>query len=37
MKQQEEYTREERIAIILGCGIVMHILEWILIIVLLAS
>lgn len=37
MKQQEEYTKEERMAIFLGCGMVMHILEWVMIIILLAS
>ena len=36
MKEQE-YTKEETIAILLGSGIVMHILEWVMIIVLLAS
>ena len=35
--KERGYTKDESIAIFLGCGFVMHILEWILIIVLLAS
>ena len=35
--KQDEYTKEEKIAILLGCGMMMHILEWILIIILLVS
>jgi len=35
--KQEEYTKEEKMAILLGCGMMMHILEWILIIILLVS
>lgn len=35
--KEPEYNKEETIAIFLGCGALMHILEWILIIVLLAS
>ena len=35
--KQDEYTKEEKMAILLGCGMMMHILEWILIIILLVS
>ena len=35
--KQEEYTKDEKVAILLGCGVMMHILEWVMIIVLLAS
>jgi len=35
--KRDEYTKEEKMAILLGCGMMMHILEWILIIILLVS
>lgn len=35
--KQDEYTKEEKMAILLGCGMMMHIMEWILIIILLVS
>ena len=35
--KQDEYTKEEKVASLLGCGMMMHILEWILIIILLVS
>ena len=33
--KEEAYTKDEKVAILLGCGVMMHILEWIMIIVLL--